>query len=555
MMKTKVYEEFLRIFILFFLALTALWAGFYALNSNMLRSAYHQNIQQTVDHLLEDLSENIERMQRINYIVGARAQVQAFLQVEDILHRHGMAEEVHMLLQQDLLSIGNRFSIVLVDHNGWFYRFSGSITHTECEKLALLAQDVDYSSHLTFSLNGNNFIGYASEIFGTDGAPLGSVFVVENEQNFLEYFYGTDEQSTVSAAILSGDLLISTNATALASEQTPLYTEKQVGITPFQVAAWLNPEHEMPLDVYFALGIVATSLILLGVLFLFARTQSKRFLQPIAHLIEQVDRADFDAGERLMPVQVAEFDGLIDKLNQLIVRLGRQNKAVNESMLLLERSKTESQQAINFSLKKQINAHFIVNTLTSIRTLRKHEHIEQSETALAQLCDIVRYAFDGEDTISIWDELAHLQTYIGIMNLRYNNKIILEMEADDSLMDVPIARMILQPILENSVLHGFVHKREDCRITITARRVDEEVLITLCDNGCGIAPDVLQELNSPVERGFHPQGMDSLEHMAIFNVKRRLRNSCDGASFVMTSTRGEGACTTIRYNAAQMTDA
>ncbi len=531
-------------FSLLFVALIIIWISFYALIQQILTEANEQLIKYRAEDLLTELCENIELMERINYTVSQMEEMRELLLQDNLAKRHAAAVDVHSALSNDLLSTNNRFSIVVFDNEGWFYRFSGSITVTECERLSVLLGETAFNSHLLTTLDGNNHIGFSGEITDDDNVKLGTLFVLESEQNFLDYYYDSEDDLVVSAAILSGENVISTNAPYI-GEEAKLFNKRQVGITPFQVATWLSSDYDNALNVYYIMGVILLSLLMIVVLMLFVRMQSRKFFAPLIHVMNEADRLGADGTDRLQTINNVDFDNLILGINNLLSRIDLQNETVKRSLLRAEQSKTETQQAINALLKKQINAHFVINTLSTIQILQRHGDTEKCQYSIAALSDMIRYAFEDEEYISVWDELTYLQKYIDIMNVRYDNKIAFELEADDRLMDVMIPRMILQPIIENSILHGFVDMPKGCLLTLTADYRKNGVVICITDNGCGMSDKALSEMNGDLGEHGHNAGMTGLEKMAVYNVKRRIYNDSPLSRLHVSSNIYKGISTTI----------
>ncbi len=543
-MKTKLQKDFLRMFSALFIVLITVWLLFYFLAMQLLVSLNEQLILRTSNELLEDLSSNIELMEQINYSVSQKNELREFLSQNDLASRHSIAGKIDKILTNELLPMDNRFSIVIFDENGWFYRFAGSITVTECERLSVLTDNKEARSHFTATLDGNNHIGYSSVIFDEFGHSLGTLFVLESEDNFLEYYYNSTDDYVISAAILSGDEVISSNAPYM-GEDSQLFTKRQVGITPFQVATWLSPDYDNTLNRYFLVGGILSCSVMIVSLLLFVKKQQQVFFEPLVYVMSETDKMGDDTSARLKTVDNVDFDNLINKINDLISRINKQNEVVKNSLLEAEHSKTETQHAINILLKKQINAHFIVNTLSSIQVLQKQGHTQKSEYALAALSDMVRYAFDEKDDISVWDELSHLQKYVDIMNVRYGDKIIFELEADDNLMDFTMPRMIIQPIIENSIIHGFAHKEENCLLTLTATQCENGAEFCITDNGCGMSEETITKMNMHFDFSQDNKGTEGLDKMAVYNVKRRLYNDCALSRFYVSKRLGGGSTTTM----------
>ncbi|MBP3268175.1 MAG: histidine kinase, partial [Ruminococcus sp.] len=121
-------------------------------------------------------------------------------------------------------------------------------------------------------------------------------------------------------------------------------------------------------------------------------------------------------------------------------------------------------------LQKQINAHFTVNTLNSLRALINKGDIEAATRICDELSTLLRYANEGDEYISLMDEFYMLEQYIEIMQMRYPEHIDALVEFDDIYEELMIPRMLLQPIVENAIVHGLQKKDGTLRISASLVR-------------------------------------------------------------------------------------
>jgi two-component system, sensor histidine kinase YesM len=192
------------------------------------------------------------------------------------------------------------------------------------------------------------------------------------------------------------------------------------------------------------------------------------------------------------------------------------------------------------SLQAQINPHFIYNTLDTINwaaRLYGHDDIGRMAVSLANLLRIsIR---DQDKPYLIRDEVEYISNYMAIQQYRFEDRVKLELHVQDELYDIPIPRLIIQPLLENAIVHN-VDRNENSTVIVISMRSDEKkeyAVITVSDNGIGI-PD------SVVESIFSPEGeRDSAFPRGLANVHRRLiLNYGDGLD-IQTSLQG----TTFRF--------
>lgn len=139
-------------------------------------------------------------------------------------------------------------------------------------------------------------------------------------------------------------------------------------------------------------------------------------------------------------------------------------------------------------LQSQINPHFLYNTLECIRgqaLLHNEEEIAQTAKALSLF---FRYSISGKTSIvTIGEELDNIKNYIQIQRFRFSERFSVEIDVEDSsLTNVMIPKLTLQPILENSIIHGFSDIVSGGILTIRVKRVSQNVSIEISDNGKGM---------------------------------------------------------------------
>lgn len=138
------------------------------------------------------------------------------------------------------------------------------------------------------------------------------------------------------------------------------------------------------------------------------------------------------------------------------------------------------------ALKMQIHPHFLFNTLNSIAALL-HKDIEMADRMIARLSDFLRMTLktSGTSIVTLDQELKFLQTYLEIENIRFQDKLLIEMDIDDKALEAKVPNLILQPIVENAVRHGVAKQTGIGHLNIRADRVGNRLRINIEDNGPG----------------------------------------------------------------------
>ena len=176
------------------------------------------------------------------------------------------------------------------------------------------------------------------------------------------------------------------------------------------------------------------------------------------------------------------FNNMVSEMQVLI------NKLVEE-----ERLKKEIELE---ALHAQINPHFLYNTLNTIKWMAKIQGAKTVSNALTALIKLLRISINlGKDMIWLKDEIEYVKNYILIQRLRFNERINIEYEIEDQCLSCCIPKLILQPIVENSIIYGTEEESlKRLNIVIRAYRAEDALMIEVSDNGPGISPDVLKNI-------------------------------------------------------------
>jgi len=170
------------------------------------------------------------------------------------------------------------------------------------------------------------------------------------------------------------------------------------------------------------------------------------------------------------------------------------------------------------ALTAQINPHFINNTLGSIKLVASMQNATSIESMVASLSNILSAIMGkGEDCIPIRQELALLEDYMNLQQYRSFDAIDCYTDIDERILDSPIPRFTLQPVVENCIVHGFSGIRQIGEIRVEGKVLNDNVLLSITDNGCGIPSErITKLLHEETDR-------DKQNRIGIYNVDRRIR--------------------------------
>lgn len=169
-------------------------------------------------------------------------------------------------------------------------------------------------------------------------------------------------------------------------------------------------------------------------------------------------------------------------------------------------------------LKSQFNPHFLFNTLESIRWMIRSSPRE-AEGMLVSLSRLLRYSIQsGSEPVRLDEELLFAEQYLQIMLRRYLHRLQYQITVPEAYKDLKVPRMILQPLVENSIKYGFGDRLTHITVEITASLLGEELYLKVCDNGVGIPPDTLFRLQENLKKE-----RNELDCIGLYNVSRRLQ--------------------------------
>ena len=188
-------------------------------------------------------------------------------------------------------------------------------------------------------------------------------------------------------------------------------------------------------------------------------------------------------------------------------------------------------QAQYLALQNQINPHFLYNTLESIRSEALIAGLDSVADMTEALAKFFRYTITKVDNlVSVDEELNNCETYFGIQKYRFGDRLQLHIECDpedwDEIMNCRIPKLTLQPILENSIIHGTELKIGTGNLYIRFERTDARLIICISDDGVGMDEETLAKLNSRLGKStdsLPPQEAKKQGGIALANVNHRLR--------------------------------
>ena len=221
------------------------------------------------------------------------------------------------------------------------------------------------------------------------------------------------------------------------------------------------------------------------------------------------------------------FNYMIRKIDRLVRELNINIEALKEEKERVREVEMQKRKAELRALQAQINPHFLYNTLNAITWQAADCGAREVSILSNSLGKFFRISLSrGREFITLRDELEHVTSYLKIQKIRYKDKINYELHVPEDVMELYVAKLVLQPLVENSIYHGIKLKDGVGTIRIEVSRTEGSggspaLELVVWDNGEGIDPDTLETINQGLAAG----EIDRDSGYGIYNVNERLKLS------------------------------
>jgi two-component system sensor histidine kinase YesM len=335
--------------------------------------------------------------------------------------------------------------------------------------------------------------------------------------------------------VLSGD--ISSAVLAIAGTDYRVLVERSpyTGWRTFGVFSLAEMLREVFIirSLTYAIGGITVGLAIIAAFF-FASSIAGPVLS-LRSLMKRVEHGDLSV--RFSESHSDEIGELGLGFNEMIERI----QSLIDQVYVEQQSKREAELRI---LQEQIKPHFLYNTLDTIQWMAQEHRVDDVVSMVGALTSLFRIGLNkGREFVSLSDEIEHVESYLRIQKMRYEDKFDYSITYEDSLRPLRVLRIILQPLVENAIYHGIKERRGHGALAVEAKVENGDLLLMVRDDGAGMSETTLASLNASLDDGGPAVG-----GYGIHNVHERIRLTFGkpyGLSF--SSVYGEGTLVTIRH--------
>jgi len=424
---------------------------------------------------------------------------------------------------------------------------SSTLTNTS---LVVAYQQIVEQYQLDTLLNGTIITQpYAYEnryIFGI-AVPVYSSWVVLNEDTYqgclivvcdFAAFADVMPLPSTPCCIVSGETVLLSNNDDLATMISANETDAQIitrdiPILNLQTVALTSGgkvTEQMQVLGRYSVTMVVVLFIVQGLLMIMMHLKITRPIENIARQTKQIGKGVLrienpDTSRNELDVLTTGINDMVGRVKQL-----SREAASAENMYLRER--------VMF-LQTQINPHFLFNNLECIRGMASVDHTDSIVQITSCMANLYRYCVHNTGAVTLADELDCLQQYMEIMNLRYHNGFSLTTDIASDTLEMLMPSMVLQPLAENAIQHGFLHGgRKSGQIHVVSYESGGNLYIELIDNGVGMEAGQIADINAK------QQAVDPLRpHIGIINIQSRIAIVCKKGSHLRYESRKHGFLT------------
>lgn len=300
------------------------------------------------------------------------------------------------------------------------------------------------------------------------------------------------------------------------------------------------------------------SILIILVITYFSTRMLSRRLKTVIGSIRRIQKGDFgtrmEIRNRDEIGEISEsLNHMCEKINEHIEREFVSELKIKDAELKQRKAELNQNEAILrqkvaelYALQSQIDPHFLYNTLEAVRMKALSTGQGEAGKMIQVLAAMFRNSIKEEMVVSVRNELDFCKTYLELYNIRFADRLRVEFDIAEEILEYGIMKHLLHPIIENSVVHGIDLEQEGNIIRVKGYRSEGDIFIIISDNGIGMDEERLEKIKEKLAN----HGIDTSESVGIVNVNYRIR-LLFGEDYGVTlwSRTGQGTQVTLKISA------
>ncbi|MCJ8012124.1 sensor histidine kinase [Paenibacillus sp. KQZ6P-2] len=280
--------------------------------------------------------------------------------------------------------------------------------------------------------------------------------------------------------------------------------------------------------------LILVTLLFMAVSFAITFTIIRKYSKQVQRIICSMNR--IGEGDLSTRIQLSGED----ELQQIARRFNDMGDRLEQYIDKMYTSEIKQKNAELVALQSQINPHFLYNTLESIRMKAYFMGAKEVGQMIYSLSVMFKNMVKKSTIVTVEEEIDICSVYLDLFRIRFEGKLEADIWVDPEIKDCSMIKLLIQPVVENYIIHGFRPLEEDNRIVVSAEGDRDRVIIIVSDNGTGISAEKLDEIRQTLEKTLQPPDK-GYRSIGLMNVHERIVLNYGGDYGVtINSTEGQG---------------
>lgn len=558
--------------------------------ANLQTSAINESLRSYASRLARSASESYESFENICYSAGYSSAVQTYLRTPSGSQDYEAYQEVQTQLNAAALMSANIVDAAVYGDTGKFASLCGSAENYRSFAESLPQKQLSFRSAGVGVVNGVQCHILAMPIYSLraeESRYLGMFFLAVDAGSMLSNrlegeFTVYDPQIVLldsEGSLIYGEARLYGSLASRDPDSEMFYlNDSENSSILYAVTSYAIPAVESTLFVFvnqteitrqvmlvaarFLLGMAAMILFLVLLLSLLYRPliRSLHELTTFMHLVSSGDRTSLKKGVEIRQglIGSTEIHDVCVTFNEMLSKTDELNHTIFDTYTRMYELEANNRRTEIAFLRSQINPHFLYNTLAMICGLAAEGMDDKIISVTGALSQIFRYSIKGSDVVTLRQEMEIIRSYLMIQKERFGDRFTVRYELQDDTLDCLIPKMIIQPLVENAIVHGLEKSLDPGELLIGAGRDPEHgyLAIWIFDTGVGMPKDKLEKIRAALSQsarektGDAQADLDSLDRdhhdsIGILNVNSRIVLYY-GPSYTLIVDSDEGVGTNIQ---------
>lgn len=365
----------------------------------------------------------------------------------------------------------------------------------------------------------------------------GYLYILDDSGNIIYH----PEQKLMSLELISEENILSEDTQ---SEDQSMVLAQTIEGTNWKLTASVTSDDVAKYSTAFISRVTWVVIALTAGVLLVALWLSMRIVQPLTDIQVSMQRIERNLDDNRMSLPeegFAEYASLAHSYNVMLRRIRGLMQETVDRQEQLRRMEIGA-------LQEQINPHFLYNTLDSIVRVMETGRTPEAIEMVQALAKLFRLSINnGDYFLTVEQEMDYARNYLTIQQVRYKKRFKYELYMDESIKDLPCPKIILQPLIENSLKHG-MSDMPGCTLIVRARQEGYNIVLSVEDDGLGIPPEKLRKLQEMLRDDSNIMVKKSRYGIGLRNTNRRIK-LLYGSDYGLTieSEVEERTCVTITF--------